>query len=513
MATGADLLLASAQRSGLEVCFANPGTTELDLVAALDRNRAIRCVLGLFEGVCSGAADGYARMADRPALTLFHLGPGFANALANLHNARRHHTPVVNVIGDQASWHLAHDAPLTSDIEALTGWCGWTRRVAGADEAGAAMAQAVEVATRGAGRVASLVVPADALWSPTASAPVTATRRPRPAVAAEQVAEAARALRRPGAAVIAGGPRLSEATLAALARVRAATGCAVHLTRTARLEAGRHVPAFGELPYFPQQLRSALAEVQVAVLVGVGPPVTFFGYPDTPSRALPDGATTVALAGPDDDLEAVTAALAAELGAAAGSPAGDRPELPPPAGGPLDPETLGVTVARALPEGAVVVQESITSGGPFRRWATAAAPHTLLAVLGGAIGGGLPAAVGAAVAAPDRPVIALQADGSAAYTVQSLWTMAREQLDVTVVLLANRRYRILEIELARAGLGDLGEVAKGLTDLGRPELDWAHLARGFGVPGRRVATAPELADALARAAADPGPHLIEAVLP
>ena len=513
MTTGADLLLDSALRSGIEVCFANPGTTELDLVAALDRAQGMRTVLGLFEGVCSGAADGYARMAERPALGLFHLGPGFANSLANQHNARRHHTPVVNLIGDQASWHLEHDAPLTSDIDALTGWCGWSRRVTGADDAPAAMAEAFAVATTGAGRVASLVLPADAMWSTAQGAPQTGTRQGRTAVEDQRIDAAVRALRQPGAAIIAGGARLSEQALVSLGRIRAATGCAVHLTRTARVEVGRHVPAFRELPYFAEPLRAALADVRVAVLFGVDEPVTFFGYEGIPSRALPDEAERVVLGGVDDDLDAAVAAVADALGAPADGANAERPSLPGQPDGPLNPDTLGVTVARAVPEGAVVVAESITSGGTFRQWSTSAAPHTILAVLGGAIGGGMPSAVGAAIAVPDRPVIALQADGSAAYTVQSLWTMARESLDVTVVLLSNRRYQILDIELHRAGMAGLGDVAKGLTDLGRPDIDWVALGRGFGVQGRRATTAGELADALSEALAEPGPHLIEAVLP
>jgi acetolactate synthase I/II/III large subunit len=512
MTTGADLLLSSALRSGIEVCFANPGTTELDLVAALDRARGMRTILGLFEGVCSGAADGYARMAGRPALGLFHLGPGFANSLANQHNARRHRSPVVNLIGDQASWHLAHDAPLTSDIDALTGWCGWTRRVVDADDAGPAMAEAFRTATTGAGRIANLVLPADAMWSGTDREPVAASAEGRRPVADEAVGSAAAALRRPGAAIIAGGARLSEETLRSLGRIRASTGCAVHLTRTARIEVGRHLPAFGELPYFPEPLLGALAEVEVAVLFGVSEPVTFFGYEGVPSRALPTEAERRTLASVDDDLEGAAAALAEAVGAPATVTEPDRPPLPDQPDGPLDPATLGVTVARALPEGAIVIQESVSSGGPFRKWSTSAAPHTIMAILGGAIGGGLPAAVGAAVPPPDRPVIALQADGSAAYTVQSLWTMAREQLDVTVVLLANRRYQILDVELHRAGMDGLGDVAKGLTDLGRPDLDWAALAGGFGVPGQRVHTATELAAALERSLAEPGPHLVEAVL-
>jgi acetolactate synthase-1/2/3 large subunit len=378
---------------------------------------------------------------------------------------------------------------------------------------GEALAEAWAVATRGAGQTASLILPADTMWSPASASGPWPTPADDPAVDGSRVDAAARALRRPGAALVAGGARLSEAALAGLARIEAGTGCAVHLTRVARIEVGRHVPTFRELPYFPEPLRAALASVEVAVLVGVDEPVTFFGYPDVPSQALPEQAERVVLAGVDDPVEATILALADAVGDDPGTSSARRgAQLPTQPGGPLDPDTLGATVARALPEGAVVINEAVTSGGPFRGYADAAAPHTMLPVLGGAIGGGLPSAVGAAVAAPDRPVLALQADGSAAYTVQSLWTMAREHLDVTVVLLSNRRYQILDVELQRAGMAGLGDVAKGLTDLGRPDLDWVSLAAGFGVPGRRAATATELADALTEALSQPGPHLIEAGL-
>ena len=134
MSTGALSLVNTALRAGVEVCFANPGTTEMPIVVALDRIPGMRVVLGLFEGVCSGAADGWARMTGRPAATLLHLGPGLANGLANLHNARRARTPVVNWIGDHATRHLAFDAPLTSDIAALTGSVGWTHTVKSSHE-------------------------------------------------------------------------------------------------------------------------------------------------------------------------------------------------------------------------------------------------------------------------------------------------------------------------------------------------------------------------------------------
>ena len=508
---GADHLIANAVHNGVTVCFANPGTTELHLVAALDANPHMRTVLCPFEGVASGAADGYARMAGTPALGLYHLGPGFANSLANQHNARRHGTPMINVIGDQATWHLPHDAPLTSQIQLLGDCAGQTRYARSAEDCWAQVASAIGDVQSGTPRIVSLVVPADHSWTAAHPNVHRAHVRPRPAPAADVVAAAAAELQKPGAALIAGGDAISEAAAVLLGRIRLHTGCAVHLVRTARVETGSHLPELHELPYFPQPLRAALAGVTTAVIVGRSEPVTFFGYPDTPSTPLPEGAARMVLADATSDVDAALRALADELGAAADEPLGTR-RLPDLADGPLDPGTLGVAVARAVRPGHIVVNESLTSAGSYRKFAPHAAPHTLLAVLGGAIGGGLPAAVGAAVACPDRPVLALQADGSALYTIQSLWTMARERLDVTVVLLANQRYNILDVELADAGL-ELSPRGQAMTSLADPPLSFAKLAEGFGMPAREVHHTGDLADALDWAIDGAGPHLIEARLP
>lgn len=509
---GADHLIANAVHNGVNVCFANPGTTELHLVAALDANPHMRTVLCAFEGVASGAADAYARITGTPALGLFHLGPGFANSLANQHNARRHFSPMINVIGDQATWHLPHDAPLTSQIELLGDWAGETRYVRSPQDAGAQIAKAIgDVMSAEPARAVSVVLPADHAWSPAHPNVHRAHIAPRRAAPPEQIAEAAELLRQPGAALIAGGERVSERAALLLGRIRHHTGCAVHLLRTARVEVGAHVPELHELPYFPQPLRKVLAGVSAAVTVACDEPITFFGYPDTPSTALPDGVPRLRLGDTHSDSEATLAALADELGATADEPLGTR-SLPELGDGPLDGTSLGLAVARALRPGHIVINESLTSAPSYRRLAPHAAPHTLLAILGGAIGGGLPAAIGAAVAAPDRPVLALQADGSSLYTIQSLWTMARERLDVTVVLLANQRYNILDVELDDAGL-ELSPAGRTMTSLADPAMSFARIAEGFGVPARTVGTTADLADALDWAIDGAGPHLIEALLP
>lgn len=508
--SGADHLIANAVHNGVEVCFANPGTTELHLVEALDRQPGMRSILSAFEGVCSGAADGYARMAGKPAIGLFHLGPGFANSLANQHNARRHHTPMINLIGDQASDHLAYDAPLTSDIDALTGWAGHTMHTPSAQGCGQTMADAVAFSLSGEQRIASIVMPADHAWSDAEVVLHDADVAPRFHPTTDAVRAAAEALRAPGAAMIVGGAEVSDAAVVLLGRIRHATGAAIHLTRTAKVAVGRHLPAMRELPYFPGQLIPALADVTTAVMIGRTEPVTFFGYPDHPSLALPADARRIELGGADIDLERVLGEIAGVLGADDDEPV-DHPPLPDVDRGPLDTRNLGTAFAAAIPEGAIVLSESVSSGATYRALTAQSAPHSMLAILGGAIGGGLPNAIGAAVACPDRPVFALQADGSALYTIQSLWTMAREQLDITTVICANRRYQILDVELANASL-DLGAAGRRLTDLAGPAIDHVKVAEGFGVPARNVATGAALVDALAWAASEPGPHLIEAEL-
>jgi acetolactate synthase I/II/III large subunit len=512
---GAESLIRTAAVAGVEICFANPGTTEMPLVAALDAVPGVRAVLGLFEGVCTGAADGYGRMRGSPALTLLHLGPGFANGIANLHNARRARTPVVNLIGDHATWHRAADAPLASDIVSLASpVSGWVRSCRRAEDLAADGAAAIEAALTPPGQVATLIVPADAQWE-AAPGPALPRRRPEPPpVAGEQVDAAATALRGAGPAVLLlGGPALGDRGLRAAARVAAASGCRVfHETFFSRMERGGALPSFERLPYFPEQVVKTLEGVATLVRAGAREPVAFFGYPGGPSRLVPAGCVMLVLAEPAGDAAAALEALAEALGAPAAPPPPRRPEAPALPSGPLDVASLGRVFAALQPEGAIVVDEGATSGAACFGLAAAAPRHTWLALTGGAIGQGLPCAVGAALACPDRKVIALQADGGAMYTIQSLWTMAREQLDVVTVICANRSYRILQIELARAGIAEPGPQARALTDLSHPELDFAGLARSLGVPATRADDAETLARDLRRALAEPGPALIEARL-
>lgn len=511
---GAEALLRTAAASGIEVCFANPGTTEMPLVAALDRGVGIRAVLALFEGVCTGAADGYGRMRGTPALTLLHLGPGFANGIANLHNARRAHTPVVNVIGDHATWHLASDAPLTSDIVSLANpVSGWVRSVRSAESIATDAAAAIEASLAAPGQVATLIVPADCQWDASPGPAATAHRTAPASVPGDSVESAAQALRAGGAALFLGGTALRGAGLRAAARVRAATGARLlHDVFVARLERGSDQPAIERLPYFPEQASAALTGVRTLVLAGTREPVSFFGYPNLPSRIAPHGCNGIGLAAVDEDVVGALDALADALGAPRDVTLPAAPMRPGIASGALDVATLGQTLAALQPEGAIIVDESATSGAAWFAHAASAPRHTTLGLTGGAIGQGLPTAVGAAIACPDRKVIALQADGSGMYSAQALWTMARESLDVVIIVCANRAYRILQIEVARAGIAEPGPAARSLTDLTHPALDWCALSRGLGVPAVRAEDAESFAKALADALAEPGPALIEAVL-
>jgi acetolactate synthase-1/2/3 large subunit len=513
---GARALLSTLVDAGVDVCFANPGTSEMHFVAALDDVPSMRGILCLFEGVVTGAADGYGRVAGRPAATLLHLGPGLGNGLANLHNARRAHTPVVNIVGDHATYHARYDAPLQSDIASIaSAVSGWYRSTARSDDVAADAADAVAAAMGPPGCVATLVLPADASWSESSTGPCS----PRPVgrrsvVPADTVEEVAKALRSgERTALLLGGRALRADGLRAASRVAVTTGAELlGETFPANLERGAGIPAVERLAYFAEMAQGQLDGVRHLILVDTTSPVSFFAYPDKASDLVPEGCTVHTLAHGGEDatgaLEALAEAVGAPAGAAAPAPA-VRPDRPT---GALTTETLAAAVGAVLPEGAIVVDEGNTSG-LFVSAATAGSPrHDWLTLTGGAIGIGLPMATGAAVAAPDRPVLCLQADGSAMYTPQALWTHAREGLNVTTVILANRSYAILNIELHRVGADAGGPQARRLLDLTEPDLNFCDLARGMGVPARRAENAEDLVTALEIGMSEPGPSLVEVVL-
>jgi len=509
---GAQAVVATLVAGGVDVVFANPGTSEMHFVAALDDVPEMRAVLTLFEGVATGAADGYARMTGWPAATLLHLGPGLGNGIANLHNARRARTPLVNVVGDHALDHKRLDAPLESDIDALAGTVsGWVRRSLTTGDVGADTTDAIAAARGWPAQVATLVLPADVSWTDGASVGPVREARSAPRVPDFDVEGLADVLG-PSTVLFLGGLALLEGGLIAAGKIAAATGTRLLAeTFPARMQRGAGLPDVLKLPYPPEGARKQLAGVEHLVLVGASEPVAFFGYPGTDGHLVPEGCTVHVLATPEEDGVSALHALA-DLVASDAVPEVVEPSRPDLPTGALGIKAFAEVVGALLPERAIVVDEALTSGY-FLPGATVGAPaHDWLTLTGGAIGQGLPVATGAAVADPSRPVVSLQADGSAMYTIQALWTQAREQLDVTTIICDNGAYAILAGELENVGAPSGGERAGKLLDLTGPALDFVALATGLGVPATRATTAEELAEQFRAALAEPGPHLIDAVL-
>ena len=513
---GAQALIRTLVDAGATTCFTNPGTSEMHFVAALDSVPEMRAVLATFEGVATGAADGYARISDRPGVTLLHLGPGLGNGLANLHNARKAKTPIVNIVGDHATYHTQYDAQLQSDIETVArNVSTWVRTSASTSALAGDAAEAIAASIGPPGQVATLILPADVSWSDgaaPAALPASAPAAPTPPATTETVAQALRSGSR--SAILLGGRALREDALIAAAKIAAATGVELLAeTFPARLERGAGLPAPERIAYFPEFAAVQMRGLKHLVLVDAKAPVTFFAYPGKPSYLVPDGCQVHELAPPESDVLASLEQLVEALGASAKQPARQPPARAARPTGQLTAEKVCQAIGAVLPEGAIVSDESITSGQTLPANTAGAPRHDLLALTGGAIGQGLPVAVGAAVAAPDRPVLALEADGSSLYTIQSLWTMVREQLNVTVVLFNNRSYGILNVELQRVQAEGAGPKAKSQLDLSRPDVDFVSLAQGFGVPSKRVDSADQLLKELERAIAEPGPHVIEVLVP
>ncbi len=512
---GAESLVRTLVASGVEVCFTNPGTSEMHFVAALDRVKGMRSILGLFEGVVTGAADGYGRMAGKPASTLLHLGPGLGNGLANLHNARKANTPIVNIVGQHATYHVQYDAPLNSDIVGIARpVSGWVKESPSSRTVALDGSLAVAAAMEPPGQIATLILPADTAWEECDGpvAPIEARKPPIPSK--ESVVAAAKALK--GAKrgmLMVSGAGLQERGLKAAGRIAAATGAEL-ITETffSRLRRGAGIVNINRLPYFAEDVVETMKGVDLLVTAGAKPPVAFFAYPGKPSWLTPDDCAIQQLAAPEEDVVAGLEALADELGAPA-EPAGvaeaSRPELPT---GEVSAGSVGNSVAALLPENAIISDESATSGLASYILAGGAEPFDHLQLTGGSIGQGLPLATGAAVACPDRKVVCLHGDGGAMYTVQALWTQARENLDVVTVIFANRSYAILNIELMRVGAENPGPTALSMLDLSNPNLDWVQLAQGMGVEASRPETAEEFNDHFAAAVKAKGPRLIEVVI-
>jgi acetolactate synthase I/II/III large subunit len=512
---GAESLIRTLLAGGVEVCFTNPGTSEIHIVAALDRIPEMRCVLGLFEGVVTGAADGYARMAEKPACTLLHLGPGLGNGLANLHNASRAQVPIINVVGQHATYHLHYDTPLVSDIEGIARpYSKWLRTSRSSSEIGRDAAEAVVAARTAPGQIATLIVPADVSWSEGAMiADVPASAKP-PLPDVRAIDRAAAMLRLGlRTAILIGGNTLYGKGLLTAGRIASATGAKLLAPYPiTRLQRGAGIPRVDRVQYVLEQGVEQFKELRQLILVGAQAPVAYFAYPGKNSAFTSPECDIQTLANPGEDyvgaLEALEEALSAR-GAKVDVEKAERPSMP---GGEITLPGLAAVVGALLPENAIVVDESMTSGRGLMAATKGTQPHDWLGNTGGSIGIALPLAVGAAVACAGRKVLCLTADGSGMYTLQALWTMAQEGLNITIVVFSNHDYAVLKREYSYLGVGDPGPRAAAMFEIGRPDLDWVQLAKGMGVPGSRVNSLEGFSKALREGFESEGPSLIEVPL-
>lgn len=511
---GAEALIETLADSGIEVCFANPGTTETHLVGAIDRTNRLRPVLGLFEGVCTGAADGYARIAGKPASTLLHLGPGLANGLCHLHNGRKAHSPVINLIGNHPRSHLIYDAPLTSDIAGLAEpVSGWVRQVSRPEDIAEDGAEAVAAAWGPPGQVSSLIIPADCSWGDGVEPFAPAAKLEPPPASSDAVSTIA-ALTKNGSrtALLIGAEGLTDPGLQAAGRIAAKTGVRlIAYTFEPLMQRGAGRTLIERIPYFPEDAASHLNGLEHIVLCGSKEPVSFFSYPTGGGSLVPKGCALETLVPLGGDVISSLEALADEVGAGDDGPTQPL-ALPDAPSGPLTADSVSAVIARNLREDTIVIDEGITVGFPAFAQTTGAAPHDWLFITGGGIGWAMPVAVGAAIAAPDRKVLCLQGDGGAMYTIQALWTMARERLDITTVVFSNRGYLILDIELQRHGLSPAGANAHRMMDMDDPRIDFVALAQAQGVDAHRVNDCKGLEDVLNLCSKEPGPHFIEAMM-
>jgi acetolactate synthase I/II/III large subunit len=513
---GAHALLATLRANGVTVCFANPGTSEMHFVAGLDDFPDVRGVLCLFEGVATGAADGYARVTGRPAATLLHLGPGLANGWANLHNARRARVPVLNIIGDHATYHANYDAPLQSNISAMVAALdnGWQCRTTSCDNVATDTAEAIAMAYGPPGSIATLVLPADVSWNELTTVPTTWPIAPRPPALApdeESLTKAVDALRTKRSAILIGGNALDAEQLN-LARQLADATSSKFIVETfpAIMERGAGVASPDRLIYVAEFAAAQLKDLDALILIGARDPVSFFAYPNVPSVLSAPDCELISVGPPGTDTLSALRTLVEALGAPpVPSLTGEVPSAP---SGDLTTQSLAAALAVTLPEDVIVSDESNTAGVHFYGGTRFAPRHSWMTLTGGAIGMGLPLALGAAVGS-GRRVLALEADGSMMYTLQALWTMARENLDVTVVGLSNRSYAVLNYERQRVGAIRENSTSQRMLEIDDPTLNLCALAEGQGVPGVRVTTADELVAALRDSYATPGPTFIEVMLP
>ncbi|CAG9247863.1 Putative acetolactate synthase large subunit IlvX [Paraburkholderia unamae] len=509
---GAESLVATLVDRGVDICFANPGTSEMHFLAALE-NPKMRSVLCLFEGVATGAADGWYRMKDTPASTLLHLGPGLANGLANIHNAKRASSGMVNIIGEHSTSHLKYDPPLTSDIEGLARPLShWVRRADSASAIAWDAAKAADKASEHPGQIATLILPGDTSWRETGTTVVppreTAARRTPDAARIEHVARVLRSGE--PALIILGNKATRGVALERAGKVAAATGARLGSQFfTARIERGAGRVPLERIPYAVAPAQAFLKNFRHIITVETSEPVAFFSYPDKPSLLKQEGTLVHPLVEADEDSALAFEMLLDALGATATAPlVQPRVETAAPTGA-LNPVSIAHALAAALPENCIVVDESLTTGRETMGYTMGAAPHDLINNMGGSIGYATPVATGAALACPERRVFCMVGDGSAMYTIQSLWTQAREGLNVTTIIFANNSYAILKAEYSNMGAGTPGERALSMIDIDRPRIDWRAMATSMGVRSVSVDTAEAFHKAMTDSVREPGPCLIE----
>jgi acetolactate synthase-1/2/3 large subunit len=512
---GAESLIRTLVAGGVDTCFSNPGTSEMHIVAALDRIPEMRCVLGLFEGVVTGAADGYARMAEKPACTLLHLGPGLGNGLANLHNARRAEVPIINVVGQHATSHLQYDTPLRSDVEAIARPCSkWIRTSASASQLSTDASEAVAAARTGPGQIATLIVPADVAWSE-GGTPAALAVSPTSPLPATGTIERAAAMLQSGlpTAILLSGNALYGKGLATAGRIATATNAKLLAPYpVTRLERGGAIALVDRIQYVREMAVEQLKEFRQIILVGARVPIGYFAQPGKDSAFISPECDIYILAIPGEDYVGALQGVESALSPRETQPAVEKATRPSMPSGSITLQGLAAVVGALLPENAIVVDESMTSGRGMMAATRGAPPHDWLGNTGGSIGIAMPLAVGAAVASPDRRVLCLTADGSGMYTLQALWTMAREGLNVTTVVFANHDYAVLKREFSYLGVGSPGTRALDMFEIGRPDIDWVQLAKGMGVPGTRVSSLDGFGRTLRAGLEGEGPTLIEVPL-
>ena len=512
----ADALLKTLIKNGLEVVFANPGTSEMHLVAAIDHHPEVRPVLGLFEGVVTGAADGYARMSGKAAANLLHLGPGLGNGFANIHNAKKARTPMLNIVGDHATYHLKYNAPLTSDLDGLANASSdWVGRSSSPDDLSFVGAEAWQAAHKFPGQIATMLVPADCAWGETDNVGKKLDIQGPDSIDDALIDEAFKALSADkNTMLFLGGEFLDEESVTLAGKIATASGCRLATdTFVKRHRRGAGLTKVEPIPYFSELAEEFLTGVESMVFIGTRPPVSFFAYPGKKSFLSPEECKLIELASPFQDGKYALHALSDMLkGNSIDQHLIPNNDAQAPTTGELDPTTLGPLFASLLPEDVVVCDEAATSGFFVTPHAWSAKPLDWLALTGGSIGQGLPLATGAAIGAPDRPVVCLHGDGGAMYTIQSLWTQAREGLNVTNLIFSNKAYAILQVELERVGALETGDRATSMLSLDNPEINWVSLANSLGVPAKRTLTVEEFHKAFSDGISSEGPSLIEIIV-